>query len=190
MNPAQIIAIINLLIAFGVPSTTVSDIQSILNASTAVVATTPTQIVVTLDSPKPIPLFGATQPMPPQNLITKKIKFSVGEPSLNNGVVNYSVTARYTENGIPQDNVPVTLTGSDGGTFTNISSQDLVTVDTATGNAGDPRGIFHGTVTVNSHMMAGEHGVVYAIYTPLGKDVTLTAEANGVVETLTGAGQR
>ena len=94
----------------------------------------------------------------------------------------FAVTAIYTENGQPVAGVPITLTGSDGGAFTNINPSDLVTIDTATGNPGDPTGIFHGSVVINSHHINQNPPIigVNAVYTASSSPTTITASANGV----------
>lgn len=144
-------------------------------------------ITVTPEISTTTPTFGSITPT--QGVIipsvNKAIKIIVGLAGEDKKVVSYEVRAIYTENDLPKDGQIVTLTGN--GSFTNISPADLADGNTlADQNIG---GLFNGSVKIKTHKMAGEEGIVYAVFTPAGKNITITAEANGVTQTAVGHDQ-
>lgn len=167
-----------------------------------------TELAKSPESPAPAiiavtnqPTFGAI-PQPTSQTIqsmpekTKEITLNIGQAGESDGVVSYEITATYTENGEPVNNIPVTITVTDSpersvdlvhgkyyGRFTNLNPQDT------TSQVQERGGLYASPLTIKTHKHLGKDGMIYAMYTPSSPNVTITVEANGSTTTKTAPGQ-
>lgn len=159
-----------------------------LQVSHDAVAAQVTQIV---QNTTPVaPVFGST--ITPQSAIIvpmttpeikKELKFSTLYPGK---YFNFNVS--YAENGTKKCGTPITL-NAQGGYFSYLGpSELLITVDTATGEAGDPRGMFKNGLTMKTRCWGDtSEALVQVAYHPdvNSTEGTITATADGVSATTT-----
>lgn len=135
-------------------------------------------------------LFGQivqnTTPVPvvvaPVVEVKKEIKFGYIYPSSNPEIEVF-----YTENDEKKCDVPITLTSNTAGYFSNANGV-VTTQDNATGNAGDPKGMFKNGITIKTRCWSdADYSKVGVTFNPTTIPVTftITASTGGVSSSAT-----
>jgi hypothetical protein len=179
------------------PPSTPQSSTTLPASNTPTVSSTATSVSTPTAASTPPPVTSVTaQP------VNKQLKLVLGQKGVGAGPnadqVYYSIQATYTENGGEVEGVPIIITASDGGIFQPMGpSQDIASIDTATGSAGDPRGNYHGTVILKTYrqnggfnLLPGTNVGIFTQYIPKGQGVIITAEANGITQTAQGYDQK
>ncbi len=161
-------------------------IQTEIDKPVDVVVTPATSIATALPVVQqlPVPVFGATLPINNQPTVKKDIHVQVGErwgverKDMNNEFTR-SVEVIYTEDGVPKDGVPVTIS-TDTGFLTNF-------MDSRTYVSGiDPAHpeISPSTVTVKTRDYGTGGYRVSLVANPVGEHGAVTATVEGATQTV------